>query len=433
MTTGNSPFPFMVMAKPAGAACNLACSYCFYLGKEELYPDVRHLRMSEEVLESFIRQYIESQPTPEISFAWQGGEPTLLGVDFFRKVVELQQRYALPGKTITNTLQTNATRLDDEWCRFFKAHNFLLGVSLDGDAAVHDRYRVDRMGRPTHGTVMDGLALLKQHGVEFNLLTVVNRANAGRPKERYRFLKAHGSGFLQFIPLVERDAPEGSFAMPPGPAGEGKAVAVSQASVPSEAWGDFLIGVFDEWVRQDVGRVFVQYFDCLLGAWMGLPASLCVFAPTCGRALALEHNGDLYACDHYVYPEYRLGNLCETPLVDLVRSDPLERFGRFKEETLPRQCRDCDVLFACRGECPKHRFAATHEGKPGLNYLCAGLQRFLRHIGPAMRTMAALVKAGRPAAEIMGLPSDPQPAKRPGRNAPCSCGSGLKFKQCHGR
>jgi uncharacterized protein len=433
MPAGDSQFPFMVMAKPAGAACNLACSYCFYLGKEKLYPDVRHFRMSEEVLESFIRQYVRSQPTQEISFAWQGGEPTLLGVDFFRKVVELQQRHAPPGRKITNALQTNATRLTDEWCRFFKEHNFLLGVSLDGDAAVHDRYRVDKAGRPTHRATMDGLALLKKHGVDFNLLTVVNRTNVARPKELYRFLTAHGSGFLQFIPLVERDAPGGGFAVPPGPAEPGEATAVSRASVPPEAWGDFLVGVFDEWVRQDVGRVFVQYFDCLLGVWMGLPASLCVFAPTCGRALALEHNGDLYACDHYVYPEYRLGNLCETPLVDLVRSAPQERFGRFKEETLPRQCRECDVLFACRGECPKHRFAVTPEREPGLNYLCPGIKRFLRHIDPAMRTMAALVKAGRPAAEIMGPPSNHPPGTRPGRNDPCPCGSGRKFKQCHGR
>jgi uncharacterized protein len=433
MTASNPQFPFMVMAKPAGAACNLACSYCFYLGKDSLYPDSASFRMADEVLQSFIRQYIQSQPTQEIAFAWQGGEPTLLGVDFFRKVVELQQQYAPPGKTITNALQTNATRLDDEWCRFFKAHNFLLGVSLDGDAEVHDRYRVDRMGRPTHGRVLEGLALLKRHGVEFNLLTVVNRANAGRPKELYRFLKSHGSGFLQFIPLVERDAPGGGFAIPPGPAGHGEATGVSRASVPAEAWGEFLIGVFDEWVRRDVGRVFVQYFDCLLGVWMGLPASLCVFAPTCGRALALEHNGDLFACDHYVFPEYRLGNIQETPLAELVRAEAQDRFGRFKQETLPRQCRDCDVLFACRGECPKHRFAVTPAGEPGLNYLCAGLKRFLRHIDPAMRTMAALVKAGRPAAEIMAPPAGSPPAKRPGRNAPCPCGSGLKFKQCHGR
>ncbi|MFH0982399.1 MAG: anaerobic sulfatase maturase, partial [Planctomycetota bacterium] len=392
-----------------------------------------HFRMSDEVLESFIRQYIQSQPTPEIAFAWQGGEPTLLGVDFFRKAVELQQRYAPPGKKIVNALQTNATRLTDEWCQFFRENNFLLGVSLDGDATVHDRYRVDKAGRPTHRATMDGLGLLKKHGVEFNLLTVVSRANASRPKEVYRFLKEHGSGFLQFIPLVERDAPAGAFATPPGPAGDGEATGVSRASVPPEAWGNFLIGVFDEWVRQDVGRVFVQYFDCLLGAWLGLPASLCVFSATCGRALALEHNGDLYACDHYVYPEYRLGNIRNTPLVDLVRAEAQERFGRFKEEALPRLCRECDVLFACRGECPKHRFTVTPEGEPGLSYLCAGLKRFLRHIDPAMRTMAALVKSGRPAAEIMALASAPPAEKRPGRNAPCPCGRGLKFKQCHGR
>ena len=433
MTTADSQFPFMVMAKPAGAACNLACSYCFYLGKESLYPQSRHFRMPDEVLESFIRQYIQSQPTPEISFAWQGGEPTLLGVEFFRKAVELQQRYAPPGKKIVNALQTNATRLTDEWCQFFKAHNFLLGVSLDGDAAVHDRYRQDRAGRPTHQAVMDGLGLLKKHGVEFNLLTVVSRANASRPKEVYRFLKEHGSGFLQFIPLVERDAQGGAFAMPPGPTRSGEASRVSRASVPPETWGDFLIGVFDEWVRQDVGRVFVQYFDCLLGAWMGLPASLCVFAATCGRALALEHNGDLYACDHYVYPEYLLGNIQETPLVDLARAEAQERFGRFKEAALPRHCRECDVLFACHGECPKHRFAVTPQGEPGLNFLCPGLKRFLHHIDPAMRTMAALVKEHRPAAEIMTLAATPPTEKRPGRNAPCPCGSGLKFKHCHGR
>jgi uncharacterized protein len=269
--------------------------------------------------------------------------------------------------------------------------------------------------------------------VEFNLLIVVSRANAGRPRELYRFLKAQGSDFLQFIPLGERDGTAGAFAMPPGPAGCGEATRVSRPSLSPEAWGAFLIGVFDEWVRQDVGRVFVQYFDNLLGVWLGLPASLCVFSPTCGRALALEHTGDLYACDHYVYPEYRLGNILEVPLVDLVRASAQERFGRFKAEALPRQCRECEVLFACRGECPKHRFAVTPEGEPGLNYLCAGLKRFLRHIDPAMRTMAALVKSGRLAAEIMTLAASPPAATPPGRNAPCPCGSGLKFKQCHGR
>lgn len=397
--------PFHVLAKPIGPRCNLDCTYCFYLEKARLYPETHDFRMREDLLERYIRDYIESQPGPEVNFAWQGGEPTLLRVGFFRQVVALQRRYAA-GRQVTNALQTNGTLLDDEWGRFLREHGFLVGLSIDGPRELHDTYRVDRGGKPTFDRVMAGRECLKRHQVEFNTLTVINRANARRPREVYEFLRRFGSGYLQFIPLVERAGPPGTpdgltLAGPPDPAA-GDAP-VTDWSVLAEQYGEFLVAVFDTWVRRDVGRVFVQLFDATLANWVGAPAGICVFAERCGTALAIEHNGDVYACDHYVYPAYRLGNIAAASLGEMVGAERQRRFGADKSDTLPQHCRRCDWRFACHGECPKHRFLRTPDGEPGLNYLCAAYQRFFRHAAPYMDVMARLLHAGRAPAEIMRL------------------------------
>lgn len=396
--------PFHVMTKPAGSACNLACTYCFYLEKAQLYPGSRS-RMTPELLEHYIRDYIVAQPGNAVSFAWQGGEPTLLGVDYYRTVVALQQRHA-GGKTIHNALQTNGVLLDDAWGRFLAEHRFLVGISIDGPRHLHDAYRVDRHEEPTFDRVMRGIEVLKRHGVEFNTLTTVHRQNARHALEVYRFLRRIGSGFIQFIPIVEREpsatTPDGLWlAAPPHPGDGATETRVTPWTVRPVEYGNFLCAVFDEWVRHDVGRIFVQQFDAALGSWSGQGAGICVFSPECGRALAVEHNGDVYRCDHYVYPAHRLGNLRSEALTDLVDSPAQRAFGRAKRETLPRYCRECPVRFACHGECPKHRFLRTPDGEPGLNYLCAGYRKFFQHIDPAMRAMTALLLNGRAPAEIM--------------------------------
>ena len=391
------------MTKPIGPICNLDCKYCFYLEKEKLYPGASSFRMTDEVLESYVRQYIEAQETPEISFAWQGGEPTLMGVEFFRRVVDLQQRYCPPGKRITNALQTNGTLLTPEWCDFLRDHGFLVGLSVDGPRELHDRYRVDKGGKPTFDRVMRGLELLKEHRVEFNTLTVVNRHNAKHPKEVYEFLKSIGSTFLQFIPLVERQASPDELAGPPPLNPDEESYPVTEWSVRPGDFGRFLSAIFDEWVRKDVGTIFVQLFEVQIGIWMGLPSGLCVFAETCGSAMAMEHNGDLYSCDHYVYPEYKLGNILQTPMRDLALLPAQKAFGQDKHDSLPRYCLECDVRFACQGECPKHRFLSTPDGEPGLNYLCAGYKSFFHHIVPEMNRLVDLVQAGRPASDVMAI------------------------------
>ena len=405
---------FHVMSKPIGPICNLDCSYCFYLEKEEMYVQEGRGRrpswqMSDEVLETYIRQYIQQQDADEINFAWQGGEPTLLGVEFFRKAVTIQQKYA-EGKTVHNALQTNATLLDSSWGDFLAAHRFLVGVSIDGPPELHDTYRVDKHGQPTFDRVMQGLDSLKKHGVEFNTMTVVSRANSQHPERVYQFLKDLGSTFLQFIPLVERASPgpmaseQGLIQLtlaPPPRLGEADA-AVTDWTVRAEEWGTFLTTIFDEWVRRDVGRIYVQHFDVALGIWLGYGSSLCVFSETCGKAVALEHNGDLYSCDHFVYPQYRLGNVREQSLQEMIFSEAQTKFGRDKVDTLPRYCRECEVRFACHGECPKHRFLRTPDGEWGLNYLCAGYYHFFNHIDPYMRAMVGLLQSGRAPAEIMG-------------------------------
>jgi len=400
--------PFHLITKPIGSRCNLDCSYCFYLEKEKLYPDAGGMRMKPEVLETYVRDYIAAQPGPVVSFAWQGGEPTLLGVEFFRTAVALQARHAR-GKTIENAFQTNGTLLDDAWGEFLAANRFLVGISIDGPAHIHDAYRVDKGGKPTFARVMAGLAMLKKHGVEFNTLTTVHRKNSRQALEVYRFLRNCGSGYMQFIPIVERDAAntDNGLWLAPPPDHEDAAALDSQVtpwSVRPAEFGDFLCRIFDEWVQHDVGKVFVQQFDAALANWVGQPAGVCVFSENCGRALAIEHNGDIYSCDHYVYPRYKLGNLMNTALAGLVDSPQQEAFGTAKSATLPRYCRECPVRFACHGECPKHRFLRTPHGEPGLNYLCAGYKKFFTHIGAAMSTMAALLGNNRAPAEIMQLP-----------------------------
>ena len=395
---------FHVMTKPIGPVCNLDCTYCFYLEKEKLYPGTKDWAMPDEVLERYVREYIAAQPGEEAHFAWQGGEPTLLGVEFFRKVVALEQKHA-GGKTIHNALQTNGTLIDDAWGEFLAKERFLVGISIDGPREMHDHYRVDKGNAPTFDRVMRGLAKLKGHGVEYNTLTVVNRYNAQFPEEVYAFLKEIGSGFMQFIPVVERAAAE------PGrdglvliePAIDSAGAKVTKWSVEPLQYGRFLARIFDEWVVKDVGKYYVQQFDVSLESWLGLEQSLCVFRRTCGSAMAMEHGGDLYSCDHFVYPEHKLGNVMETKLAEMAGSAQQRKFGRDKNDTLPRMCRTCDVRFACNGECPKHRFARTPDGEAGLNYLCAGYKHFFHHIDPYMRFMAAELQAGRPPANIMRL------------------------------
>jgi uncharacterized protein len=379
------------MLKPRGPICDLDCSYCYYLSKERLYPG-SSFRMSEEILAAVTEQYPTSQPVPEVTFGWQGGEPTLMGIEFFERAVKLQSKYAPAGMRVLNTMQTNGMHLDDDWCRFLKENGFLVGISIDGPAQLHDVYRRDKGGSPTFDRVMAGLELLQLHEVEYNVLTTVHAANVKHPLEVYRFVRDDvGTRFVQFIPIVERDNETGFQ--------EGDSA--TARSVDGREYGQFLIAVFDEWVHCDVGRVFVQLFDVALAAWVGQRPGLCIHAETCGGALALEHNGDLYSCDHYVQPSHRLGNVLEQPLVELVASPSQQRFGSSKRDDLPRYCRACEVRFVCNGGCPKNRFLSTPDGEPGLNYLCEGYRAFFKHIGPAMRYMTAELRAGRAPAGIM--------------------------------
>ncbi len=428
-----------VIAKPIGPICNLACQYCFYLEKESLYPQDESWRMSDDTLKAYVRQYFEAQPAgvSEIDFAFQGGEPTLMGLDFFRRVVQLQQEYAPPGVRIRNSLQTNGLKLDAQWCRFLKEHDYLVGLSIDGPADLHDRCRVDRSGEGTHGRVMRAMTTLQEHQVEFNALVCVTRYNANHPQRVYRFLRDHGVDFIQFIPIVQ--PLPGVSPWGPPPRDRPLEELVTPRSVLPDQFGRFLIAVFEEWVHADVGRIFVRDFDQALAAWTGAAATLCVYAETCGRATAIEHNGDLYSCDHYVFPEFRLGNIRETSIRELADSPDQQRFGRDKLDRLPECCRTCSVRFACNGACPKDRFLWAPDGQFGLNYLCAGLKMFFEHIDPCMQFMAGELKAGRPAAGIMRrfraeeqrVKQQAEAAGRPlRRNDPCPCGSGKKYKNC---
>lgn len=377
---------FHLMAKPGGSRCNLSCHYCFYLPKGELYPGSR-FRMSDEVLEEYIRQTIEAHCIPEVTFAWQGGEPTLLGRDFFEKAMFLQKKYCRPGMAIHNTIQTNGILLDTEWCEFFRKYRVLVGISIDGPREMHDACRTDAAGKGTFDRVMQGLALLKKHTVDYNILCTVNAVNGDHPLEVYRFFRDEVKAqFIQFIPVVERDRQSNT---------------VTTWSVAPEQYGKFLIGIFDEWVRHDVGTIYIQHFDTALANWYGEPHGICVFSPTCGQAMVIEHNGDVYSCDHFVDQDHLLGNILHVPLSDLVNSTRQRQFGREKREKLPKHCRECPVLFACRGECPKNRFAVTPDGEPGLNYLCEGYRMFFSHIDRPMKFMVKELTVNRPPSNVM--------------------------------
>ena len=406
-----------VVAKPIGPACNLRCEYCFYLEKQALFGAGETWRMPDRVLSAFITGYIASQPTPVVEFVWQGGEPTLLGVDFFRRVVELQKPFA-KEKRITNSLQTNGTLITDEWCRFLKRHNFMVGISLDGPKEIHDRYRKNRKGWGAFEQVMRGLRLLQEHQVEYNVLACVARDTAVQPLEVYRFLRDAGVEFIQFTPVVERmpDGPGRGIGLRlAGPASLTKKECLTEVTpwtVIPEEYGDFLIAVFEEWVRNDVGKVFVMNFEWALNAWIGNPSPVCVHAIQCGRSLVVEHNGDVYACDHCVYPDYRLGSILTDTLEGMVRKSLESGFGTGKDTALPRWCRDCEVLAACRGGCPKHRFTSTCQDEPGLHYLCAGYRKFFLHIRKYMRVMAQLLEEGFPLSLVMDAVKGPLVVKR---------------------
>ena len=424
MVQQNMPRAFHVMTKPIGPICNLDCEYCFYLDKEKLYPETRSFRMDDEVLENYVKQYIDAQEVNEVTFAWQGGEPTLMGVDFFRQAIRYQQKYRRPGMQIQNSFQTNATLLDDEWGEFFKRNKFLIGVSIDGPPEIHDKYRYDKRGRPSSEQVIRGLHILQKHKVDYNILCVVNKHNAEYPKEVYDYFKELGAEFMQFIPAVEHFGGKN----------------VSPRSVTARQYGKFLCVIFDEWVVSDIGRIFVQIFDVALEAWLGYNPSLCVFNETCGDALAIEHNGDLYSCDHFVTPDYHVGNIAENTIAEMVDSTFQRKFGTDKQDTLPEYCRSCEVKFVCNGGCPKNRFIKTPTGEDGLNYLCAGYKQFFNHIDEPMKMMASALQAGRPANSIIPVLQQrrqekaqshiPVTTQKVGRNSPCPCGSGRKYKQC---
>jgi len=435
---GYKPTAFNVMLKPIGPVCNLNCTYCYYLEKKNLYQATRNFKITPEILEEYTRQYIESQNVPVVSFVWQGGEPCLLGVDFYKEAIQYQKKYA-NGKRIENIFQTNGTLITDDFCRLFADNNMLVGISIDGPKHLHDAYRLTNRGTGSWDEVMRGIELLKKHKVEFNTLSVVNREYAYHGLEIYRFLKEIGSGFIQFIPIVEREAatvPEDGLKLV-APVYERDA-RVSEWSVEPLQYGKFLAEIFDEWVRKDVGKYYVQIFDVSLANWVGERPGLCVFTETCGDAMVMEHNGDVFSCDHFVYPGFFLGNVMQTKLTEMAASDRQKTFGKNKRDLLPRYCFECEYRFACHGECPKHRFAHTPSGEPGLNYLCPAYKHFFAHIHPYMQFMADELKAKRAPANVMNWVRrlDQQKAQTqvniPGRNDLCPCGSGKKFKNCHG-
>jgi uncharacterized protein len=392
---------FNIMAKPTGPVCNLDCAYCYYLEKEKIYPGTSGFKMSNDTLEVFTRKYIHEQPGPEVTFVWHGGEPTLLGIDYFRQAIRYQKKYG-SGKRVFNSLQTNGILLNDEWCSFFKENNFLIGISIDGPEKLHDYYRVNKGGHGSFAKVMKGIEFLKKHGVEFNTLTVINNINCDQPLEVYRFLKQAGSGYMQFIPITERIAkgiaPEALAFISPRYDGQAE---VTPWSVQPVKFGKFLVAVFNEWVKKDVGRYYVQIFDSALANEVGRPAGVCVFNERCGNALAIEHNGDVFSCDHFVYPEYKLGNINQSTLKKMLLSPEQQRFGNDKYDALPRQCKECDVYLYCRGECPKNRFVVAENGEEGLNYLCPAYKLFFRHAKPYVKYMANELNHQRPPANVM--------------------------------
>ena len=432
------PPGFHLLAKPSGSTCNIDCTYCFFLSKEALYPNDKS-RMSASTLEAYIRQLLESHRVPDVTVAWQGGEPTLMKLEFFQHAVELVEKYRRPEQTVKHTFQTNGLLLDDDWCRFFKQHDFLVGLSVDGPRELHDTYRLDRRGKGTFDLVMKGWQALRKHEVDFNILCTVNAANQHHGRAVYRFFRDElGAKWIQFIPIVERAteqtisiANKGWSEVP----GEKRLLytqtgnLVTERTVGPEQYGSFLIDVFEEWVRRDVGQVYVQLFDVTLEAFFGRHM-LCIHAPTCGYGPALEHNGDLYSCDHFVEPKHLLGNIHKTHMLTMVASPEQRKFGQDKRDSLTRQCQDCKVRNWCNGGCPKDRFVLSKDGEPGQNYLCAGLEKFFMHTGPTFNVMAQLYKQGHPPAEVMNSIAALD-ARRDGYK-PCPCGSGKKFRFCHG-
>ena len=434
----SAPPGFHLLAKPSGSTCNIDCTYCFFLSKEALYPNEKS-RMSAATLEAYIRQLLESHQSPEVTVAWQGGEPTLMRLEFFQRAVELVEQYRRPGQTIQHTFQTNGILLDDAWCEFFKQHDFLIGLSVDGPRELHDTYRRDRLARGTFDKVMNGWRLLRRHRVDFNVLCTVNAANEHHGRTVYRFFRDElEATWVQFIPIVER-ANEETLAL----ANQGwreqpgrkrllytqTGNLVTERTVGAEQYGRFMIDVFEEWIRHDIGTVYVQLFDVTLEAFFGRHL-LCIHAPTCGNGPALEHNGDLYSCDHFVEPEYLLGNIHETHMVTLVAKPEQRKFGADKRDTLTTQCQECKVRHLCNGGCPKDRFSLSRTGEPGHNYLCPGLELFFMHTGPAFSAMARLLQQNRAPSEVMaGVHAEDA---RRGPYAPCPCGSDRKFRFCHG-
>lgn len=396
-----NPFakPLYVMLKPAGAHCNLACKYCYYLEKNKLYPTAQRHLMSDEMLELFTREYIEAQTMNQVLFTWHGGEPLLRSIDFYRKALSLQQKYA-GGRRIDNVIQTNGTLLTDEWCEFFAQNHWLVGISIDGPQPDHDHYRLTAAGKPSWQKVMQGIKLLKKHGVEWNAMAVVNAYNANHPLEFYRFFKENGCQFLQFTPIVERLTRHEDGRTLASLADKNE-ISLSEASVAPEQWGYFLCAIFDEWVRKDVGKIFVEIFDCTLANWMGISPGICAYSKECGHAGVMEHNGDVYSCDHFVFPEYKLGNIRDHSLIDMLYGEQQQEFSRLKHSSLPRQCKECDMEFACHGECPKNRFMKDKYGDSGLNYLCPGYYHYYQHVAPYMDYMKQELMSQRPPSNIM--------------------------------
>lgn len=396
-----NPFakPLYVMLKPAGAHCNLACKYCYYLEKNKLYPTAQRHLMSDEMLEQFTREYIEAQTMNQMLFTWHGGEPLLRSIDFYRKALSLQQKYA-GGRRIDNVIQTNGTLLTDEWCEFFAQNHWLVGISIDGPQPYHDHYRLTAAGKPSWKKVMQGIKLLKKHGVEWNAMAVVNAYNVNHPLEFYRFFKENGCQFLQFTPIVERLTRHEDGRTLASLADKNE-IPLSEASVTPEQWGYFLCAIFDEWVRKDVGKIFVEIFDCTLANWMGISPGICAYSKECGHAGVMEHNGDVYSCDHFVFPEYKLGNIRDHSLIDMLYGEQQQEFSRLKHSSLPRQCKECDMEFACHGECPKNRFMKDKYGDSGLNYLCPGYYHYYQHVAPYMDYMKQELMAQRPPSNIM--------------------------------
>ena len=396
-----NPFakPLYVMLKPAGAHCNLACKYCYYLEKNKLYPTAQRHLMSDEMLEQFTREYIEAQTMNQVLFTWHGGEPLLRSIDFYRKALSLQQKYA-GGRRIDNVIQTNGTLLTDEWCEFFAQNHWLVGISIDGPQPDHDHYRLTAAGKPSWKKVMQGIKLLKKHGVEWNAMAVVNAYNANHPLEFYRFFKENGCQFLQFTPIVERLTRHEDGRTLASLADKDE-ISLSEASVAPEQWGYFLCAIFDEWVRKDVGKIFVEIFDCTLANWMGISPGICAYSKECGHVGVMEHNGDVYSCDHFVFPEYKLGNIRDHSLIDMLYGEQQQEFSRLKHSSLPRQCKECDMEFACHGECPKNRFMKNKYGDSGLNYLCPGYYHYYQHVAPYMDYMKQELMSQRPPSNIM--------------------------------